>query len=247
MSLQCYFVGPDDSDTCDGCDDAVNGNPYTIDDCPEPGEFECGSRCRHMQQVDGDNDGQAMDYDNSAGFVPVVAGAVAEDEAAASEKRDQDERREDGLAPLGDPLAIVPPTLEDFFNPDTGTLDMTPQELANAVMDGSIDSLAAVDEFVPAFVLAGAQEILDEGSNDAGANAEPTGTLDELIDAGSVEEIVKQLRYPDTLDYAFSLATNGFDDHDPAFTLAEALTNATGDTYKAKLNADDGRWYVQSE
>jgi hypothetical protein len=181
-----------------------------------------------------------MDYDNSAGFVPVAAvGAVAaEDEGASSERRDE-QRSDNGLGPTGDPYAIVPPTLEDSYDPDSGTLDMTPQELASAVEDGSIDSLAAVDEFVPAYVLAAAQEIID-----AGANVEATATLDDLIDAGSVEEVVKSLRNPDTLEYALSLAADGFDDHDPAYILAEALATATGDDYRAQLNADDGRWYV---
>jgi hypothetical protein len=53
-NLAVLFVGPDDAGTCDGCDEAVNGNPYTVNNAPAPGEFECGSRCRHILQIDGD-------------------------------------------------------------------------------------------------------------------------------------------------------------------------------------------------
>lgn len=45
------FVGPDDEHTCDGCDQAVNGGPYPIDDAPVPGEQDCLGRCRHALQV----------------------------------------------------------------------------------------------------------------------------------------------------------------------------------------------------
>jgi hypothetical protein len=58
MPLKELFVGPDDSDTCDGCRAAINGNPYPIDSAPAPGSLECGNRCRHMVQIDGDSESQ---------------------------------------------------------------------------------------------------------------------------------------------------------------------------------------------
>lgn len=60
--VQAYFVGPDDSETCDGCDGAVAGNPYTPEDVPEPGEFECGNNCRHMVQLDGEATDEEAPY-----------------------------------------------------------------------------------------------------------------------------------------------------------------------------------------
>jgi len=33
--------------SCDGCMEAVGGNPYTPDNVPSPGMMECGTRCRH--------------------------------------------------------------------------------------------------------------------------------------------------------------------------------------------------------
>lgn len=45
------FVGADDSATCQGCADAMEGNPYLIDEAPEPGSHECNGRCRHALQI----------------------------------------------------------------------------------------------------------------------------------------------------------------------------------------------------
>jgi hypothetical protein len=45
------FVGADDNSTCDGCAEAMNGNPYLIDEAPEPGSHECNGRCRHALQI----------------------------------------------------------------------------------------------------------------------------------------------------------------------------------------------------
>ena len=45
------FVGADDNSTCDGCAEAMNGNPYLIDEAPEPGSHECDGRCRHALQI----------------------------------------------------------------------------------------------------------------------------------------------------------------------------------------------------
>lgn len=45
------FVGPDDTQTCEGCNHAVNGSPWPIEEAPLPGEQECLGRCRHALQV----------------------------------------------------------------------------------------------------------------------------------------------------------------------------------------------------
>ena len=52
--VEAYFVGPDDEETCPGCHAAVNGNPYTLENVPEPGSCGCGDKCRHMVQLRGD-------------------------------------------------------------------------------------------------------------------------------------------------------------------------------------------------
>lgn len=45
------FAGADDESTCAGCNAAMNGNPYLIDEAPEPGSHECDGRCRHALQI----------------------------------------------------------------------------------------------------------------------------------------------------------------------------------------------------
>lgn len=49
--LMVNFAGADDDSTCQGCLDAMKGNPYPIDEAPEPGSHECNGRCRHALQV----------------------------------------------------------------------------------------------------------------------------------------------------------------------------------------------------
>lgn len=49
--VEVNFVGPDDDHNCPGCEDAVNGGPYKIEDAPIPGEQDCLGRCRHALQV----------------------------------------------------------------------------------------------------------------------------------------------------------------------------------------------------
>jgi hypothetical protein len=49
--LQVNFGGADDDHTCEGCQEAMDGNPYPIDEAPEPGTFECGGNCRHALQI----------------------------------------------------------------------------------------------------------------------------------------------------------------------------------------------------
>lgn len=49
--LQANFAGADDQSTCQGCNDAMAGNPYPIDQVPEPGSHECDGNCRHAIQI----------------------------------------------------------------------------------------------------------------------------------------------------------------------------------------------------
>lgn len=49
--LMVNFAGADDEGTCTGCNEAMAGNPWKIDEAPVPGEHECGGRCRHALQI----------------------------------------------------------------------------------------------------------------------------------------------------------------------------------------------------
>lgn len=51
QEVEAWFTAFPEADvietSCQGCIDAVAGNPYTPEDCPVPGEFECMFNCRH--------------------------------------------------------------------------------------------------------------------------------------------------------------------------------------------------------
>ena len=49
--VEVNFAGPEDDHNCPGCEAAVNGGPYPIEEAPLPGEQECLGRCRHALQV----------------------------------------------------------------------------------------------------------------------------------------------------------------------------------------------------
>lgn len=51
FGVMANFVGPDDSHTCPGCESAVAGNPWLMDDAPLPGMQECHGLCRHALQI----------------------------------------------------------------------------------------------------------------------------------------------------------------------------------------------------
>lgn len=97
------FIGPDDADTCDGCDDAVNGNPYDVDDCPEPGDFECMNRCRHMVQLGGEDaavEQGDVQYVDNVGFISAagIAAGMGLGFADAFDSLNQDEQDQlDGM------------------------------------------------------------------------------------------------------------------------------------------------------
>ena len=49
--VQVNFAGVDDDVNCEGCQNAINGNPWLIDSAPVPGLQECLGNCRHALQV----------------------------------------------------------------------------------------------------------------------------------------------------------------------------------------------------
>jgi len=50
--LKVNFVGADDGATCEDCQGFMDGNPYPIDEAPEPGtDTVCDGRCRHALQI----------------------------------------------------------------------------------------------------------------------------------------------------------------------------------------------------
>jgi hypothetical protein len=49
--LEANFAGADDNHTCVGCEEAMAGNPWPIDEIPEPGSHECTGNCRHAIQI----------------------------------------------------------------------------------------------------------------------------------------------------------------------------------------------------
>jgi len=52
--VEVNFIGVQDNDNCPGCADAINGNPYKIDEAPQPGDQDCLGNCRHALQIVGD-------------------------------------------------------------------------------------------------------------------------------------------------------------------------------------------------
>lgn len=51
VGIMVNFAGPEDDHNCEGCESAVNGGPYPIEEAPIPGEQDCLGRCRHALQV----------------------------------------------------------------------------------------------------------------------------------------------------------------------------------------------------
>lgn len=49
--LMVNFAGEEDGDNCEGCQQAIVGNPWLIDEAPLPGEQNCFGRCRHALQI----------------------------------------------------------------------------------------------------------------------------------------------------------------------------------------------------
>ncbi len=220
--IQCYFAGPDDESTCGGCEDAVNGNPYTLDDAPTPGEFECMSRCRHILQLDGDapDDLAPFTWSANLGFEDVSAEELA-DEAPMAELPAA--RTDAEIAEL--PLT----TLIDA--------DLTPSELAD-YMDANDLTLDDLEGYIdPADITA-----IDDAA-DAMASALPEQDLIDAITDGDVDAAIDHLNNnPNWFQFAVELGRGGLDDDVMAYALADALTDS-GTQYDVHLGPE-GKWYV---
>jgi hypothetical protein len=211
---QFFFVGPDDSDTCDGCEDAVNDNPYDADDVPEPGEFECMTRCRHMIQVHGDAPEGTQEYSWSGSLGFRVGGAA---KAVV----------EDGLSNALDDGTI---TSEDVarYLAENG---LTEEDLGS-VLDS--DDLANIHAAVLSLTPNSAPPTVDPVAvfTDALLAGDVLGMVDALDDVEVLDAAM-----------ARAAAGFSDGDAQQAYDLAEALEYATQGGWQAVL-AQDGRWYV---
>lgn len=224
------FVGPDDSETCDGCDEAVNGNPYTIDDVPQPGEFECMSRCRHMVQLQGDApaDLAPFEWHGSIGF-----GELA---VEPQEPTDLAQAVDERTATMLNSLGISSEDVTSF---------------ADFIAGGGFDDLATflVQNDMGLDDVAGPLELDDEAAAALSAAMDKVLTTgigeDELMYAlqnGDIEFIQQALDADpvNTMDILNDISANGFDDANAI--IAETFAQALG---KTAYIAEDGRWYVR--
>lgn len=51
---KAVFIGVEDSSNCVGCAEAIDGNPWDVNNVPVPGEQDCLGKCRHAIQIQGD-------------------------------------------------------------------------------------------------------------------------------------------------------------------------------------------------
>ena len=238
-----YFIGPDDSETCDGCSDAVNGNPYTPDDAPEPGEFECMARCRHMLQADGaiPDDSPTYEWSGSIGFGETSSTdeepLSAVDEAVNALQADIEfDAYMKTLASDMDTLDYSTATLNQI---DIKNLDE--EQLANftSVM---VDSGVSLEGLSTMMDLTDVEFSILQG---AFASAFADITDDDLLfllgngDVDSLQQMVKDVG-GDVLEALTDMGVEGFDDADAvqAETLAQVLNKT------AAIDDKDGRWYV---
>jgi len=238
-----YFIGPDDSETCDGCSDAVNGNPYTPDDAPEPGEFECMARCRHMLQADGaiPDDSPTYEWSGSIGFGETSSTdeepLSAVDEAVNALQADIEfDAYMKTLASDMDTLDYSTATLNQI---DIKNLDE--EQLANftSVM---VDSGVSLEGLSTMMDLTDVEFSILQG---AFASAFADITDDDLLfllgngDVDSLQQMVKDVG-GDVVEALTDMGVEGFDDADAvqAETLAQVLNKT------AAIDDKDGRWYV---
>ena len=215
------FIGPDDSATCDGCSEAVNGNPYDVLDVPTPGEFECMSRCRHMVQIQGEDvpeDMAFMSWTSDFGFVDDAE--LGDMMVTMSDIPDAVD-----LATIGDALATV--NVDD------------PVALAGLVMDAGIDlNVLAAEADLSAEEVAAIQAEIDGGVASA--------TVDNIIVGGDVDLLIAKLADEDALAEAIDIGQSGLDNPEDAYTLRDALNAADSSTYVVEVQ-DDELWHVITE
>jgi len=226
-TVTAYFVGPDDASTCDtggpddeGCDGAVNGNPYTLDTVPEPGSFACTSRCRHMVQVHGDApDGvETMDYTGDIGFG--AAGDAANETGA--ERLDAAGVKLDDLTP--DELAIV---------------DMSNGEIAQYLKDNNLD-ISDVDSVLTS----DDQDAVRAEMNALGYRPSSGDDFSAMVSNGDVDSIRAYID-ANGVDEAHQLAADGFSDASDAYNLADALNQVEKlEQWEVEYDPETQTWTV---
>ena len=194
------FAGPDDSETCDGCDEAVNGNPYTVDTVPDPGSFECMNRCRHFVQLseDAPDDLAPYEWHGMLGFGSLPGAyyeGVVRDQDLLPRWNVDESRFGQSYAPSTDGIAL----------PHLGAImgDLGPSVAPGRVLPGSYDILS--DQLGPALQKAqdGDVEGLAQWLWDAGMTpALVEDWVDRLVDFREL-----QLLYNDIQDNNATLAT----------------------------------------
>jgi hypothetical protein len=257
MALQAIFAGPDDSETCDGCEGAVNNNPYSVDDCPEPGDFECMSKCRHMVQIIGDNDGEVdaftptFDWTSSIGFT----------ENPVQGKYDYRPSLDDtpgytpidntpGYTALGDDAAqvvdeegdtILDQSAEDLFGTIPDLLDEFTADNVDDLAEYLFETGLSVDDTALAMGLDD-----EEVANLRVAYAKlTTGEVGEdvayaMLQNGNVEQLTQLAEENDAFKAMLQkIAAAGFDDAQAAY--AYYLSDVLGGT---PYIGNDGRWYL---
>lgn len=215
------FIGPDDSETCNGCADAVDGNPYDVEDVPEPGEFECMSRCRHMIQIQGEDipdDLPLLAWDGAFGLVSSTV-----DEGA--------------LADMGDVVDSI--DMVDTTTDTTAVDTSDPVALAALIVDAGIDlEMLAAEADLTVEEIAAVQAELDRTIASA--------SVGDMIAAGDVDILTQALTDATIRDEAIVLGATGLDNPEDAYTLRDALNQSENETYIVELQ-DDELWHVITE
>lgn len=236
IATQAFFIGPQDAESCDGCDDAIDNNPYTLEDVPEPGSFECQSRCRHMVQLDGEapEGVETVDWSSDLGFVASGA-AKGTDDAYGGTKFDDEGKERAEAAGI---------ELADLTADEAAVVDMDPQEIAQYLADNglSIDDVDSILSDDDAAAVRAEMQAIDYVPPD---EADATD-LKDMLAAGASESIDA---YVDAngVDDLKTLASGGFKDEDSAqaYYLAEALDTAEPDIgWEPEFDPDTLTWTV---
>ena len=236
-----YFIGPDDSETCDGCAGAVDGNPYTVDDAPEPGEFECMARCRHMLQADGDlgDDTTSYEWSGSIGFGETTDqpdNQDAIDLAAIALQSDID--LDTYFAKVADDMQTLSYSADVLDKIDIKNLD--DQELLEFV-SVMTDNGIALDDLDQLMDLSDAEIAKLRGAFRDIATDVSEDDITYLLNNGDVDILQQYIKDigGQVLETLVDMGAEGFDDIDAiqAETLAQVLN-------KVATLDQDGRWYV---
>ena len=236
-----YFIGPDDSETCDGCAGAVDGNPYTVDDAPEPGEFECMARCRHMLQADGDlgDDTTSYEWSGSIGFgettdQPDNQDAIDLAAIALQSNIDLDTY----FAKVADDMQTLSYSADVLDKIDIKNLD--DQELLEFV-SVMTDNGIALDDLDQLMDLSDAEIAKLRGAFRDIATDVSEDDITYLLNNGDVDILQQYIKDigGQVLETLVDMGAEGFDDIDAiqAETLAQVLN-------KVATLDQDGRWYV---